>query len=325
MGLLRQKGASTLAPLDPNTGAAREFDAFQDRSVEPADFNEMTDNRQFREENGIFVPQRRPQHREEEYSEAGFDQLIRMQRAHFWYLGRHKLLLSVLRKEALGRPAGAGVLRAIDMGGGCGGWIEYLHSNAGGAFRELALGDSSMRALSLAGPVVGKFAKRYQIDLLDLVWSETWDVVFLLDVLEHIPDHAAVLQQVRKSMRRGGLLFVTTPALKRFWTYNDDLAHHQRRYCSQDFHDLGRQTGLEIVRTDYFMFLLSPALLLSRLLFRPAKSATQEQRQDHLERTHRVPARPINAVLAQIFSIEASMVNNVRFPWGTSILAVFRK
>ena len=279
----------------------------------------------FIEEHGIFVPRRRPIHRDEEYDEAGFDLLLRMQREHFWYRGRHKLLLNILQKEVLARFSKPNSLRGIDMGGGCGGWLEYLHTHHAGMFQQLALADSSMRALSLAEPVVGSFVERYQIDLLDLPWSDEWDIVFLLDVLEHIPDHLEVLRQVRKTMRPGGLLFVTTPALKFFWTYNDDLAHHQRRYSGRDFQSLGESADLQLLRTNYFMFFLSPALLLYRLLFHPPKSATPEQLQDNLRRSHESPPQIINEVLAQIFFAEASLTNFIGFPWGTSILAVFQR
>jgi SAM-dependent methyltransferase len=285
----------------------------------------MTHETKFSQKQGVFVPGRRPCHRDDEYDEKAFEVLLQMQREHFWYRGRHKLLLNVLEKEISRYFGKANVLRAVDLGGGCGGWLEYIHTHDACMFQELALGDSSIRALSLAEPVVGSFATRYQIDLLDLPWSEEWDVVFLLDVLEHIPDHQEVLRQVRRSLRPGGLLFVTTPALKLFWTYNDELAQHQRRYDRQDFYGLGKNTDLELLRTEYFMFFLSPALLLSRILFRPPKSATPEQLQDHLARTHRIPAKPINALLTKIFSIEASMVSSVDFPWGTSILAVFKR
>ena len=183
-----------------------------------------------------------------------FEVLIQMQRNHFWYRGRNKLLLNVFKKEISRHFGEANNLRAIDMGGGCGGWLEYLHAHDGGIFQQLAIGDSSMRALSLAEAVVGSFATRYQIDLLDLPWIKEWDVVFLLDVLEHIPDHIHVLQQVFERMRPGGLLFVTTPALRFFWTYNYELAHHQRRYCKKDFRMLAELASLELLRTDYFMF-----------------------------------------------------------------------
>lgn len=285
----------------------------------------MTNKEQFVQERGIFVSRQRPHHRNETYDEKGFDMLIRMQREHFWYRGRHKLLLTILNKEIPGHFGNACALSAIDLGGGCGGWLEYLHTYRGDMFAQLALADSSMHALTLAEPVVGSFAQRYQVDLLDLPWDKKWDVVFILDVLEHIPDHREVLRQLRRSIRPGGLIFVTTPALQLFWTYNDDLVLHQRRYCKQDFRDLGKATGLELLRTDYFMFLLSPALLLSRMLFRPRASATPEELEQHRLHSHRIPAEPANEILTKIFSMEASMVNHANFPWGASLLALFRR
>jgi 2-polyprenyl-3-methyl-5-hydroxy-6-metoxy-1,4-benzoquinol methylase len=286
---------------------------------------EKTDQHQFTDEGGILIPRRRPVHRDYEYDEAGFDLLIRMQREHFWYRGRHQLLLNVLRREVRANFNEAQSLHAMDLGGGCGGWLEYLRRHEAGMFQTLALGDSSIRALTLAEPVVGSFAKRYQTDLLDLTWKEEWDVVFLLDVLEHIPDHVEVLRQIRKSMKPGGLLFVTTPALNFFWTHNDDLARHQRRYSKADFRQLGTAVNLAFIRAEYFMFFLSPALMLYRMLVRPHKRATPGEVQEYLWRSHQVPGRMANFLLTQVFLAEAALVNRLAMPWGTSILAVFRK
>jgi 2-polyprenyl-3-methyl-5-hydroxy-6-metoxy-1,4-benzoquinol methylase len=285
----------------------------------------MTKSNQFTEERGILIPPRRPVHRDDEYDEAGFDLLIRMQREHFWYRGRHQLLLNVLKREVRANFGETNSLRAIDLGGGCGGWLEYLQHHAPGVFHTPALGDSSIRALTLAEPVVGSFAERYQVDLLDLNWHEEWDVVFLLDVLEHIPDHVEVLKQIRKTLKPGGLLFVTTPALNFFWTRNDDLARHQRRYSRRDFRHLAREADLELLRADYFMFFLSPALMLYRMMIRPHKLATPGELQEYLWRSHQVPGRLVNSLLTQVFLAEAALVNHIAMPWGTSILAVFRR
>jgi len=173
--------------------------------------------------------------------------------------------------------------------------------------------------------VVAPFAARFQVDLLDLPWADTWDVVFLLDVLEHIPEHVEVLRQIRKTLRPGGLLFVTAPALQFFWTYNDQLAHHQRRYSKTDLKCLASMVDLDLLRADYFMFFLSPLLLLSRLLQRPAKAASLEEQNEHLERTHRIPPAIINGALTSIFSFEAPLLDRIAFPWGTSILGVFQR
>lgn len=285
----------------------------------------MTNKNKFTDEGGILIPPRRPVHREYEYDEAGFDLLLHMQREHFWYRGRHQLLLNVLNREVSANFGEAKTLHAIDLGGGCGGWLEYLKQHAPGMFQTLALGDSSIHALTLAKPVVGAYADRYQVDLLDLTWQEEWDVVFLLDVLEHIPDHVEVLRQIRKTMKPGGLLFITTPALYFFWTHNDDLARHQRRYSKADFRQLAGEVNLNFVRADYFMFFLSPALMLYRMMVRPHKTATPEELQEYLWRSHQVPGKLVNSILTQVFLAEAALVNRLAMPWGTSILAVFQK
>lgn len=276
----------------------------------------------FHDEAGILVPARSPIHRGEDYDEANFDLLLRMQREHFWYRGRHRLILKVLRMELAKRPGFAGDLRAIDFGGGCGGWLEYLHTRQGDSFETLALGDSSLRALSLSGSVVGSYAKRYHVDLLDLPWSEDWDIVFLLDVLEHVEAHGRVLRQIRKSLRPGGLLFVTVPALTRLWTYNDVMAKHYRRYSRTDVEELFLGCGFRLCRADYFMFFLSAALYMSRALVRISRFATPEQVRKHLARTHRVPMKPLNMALEAILALESALIDEVRFPWGTSVLAV---
>jgi hypothetical protein len=44
-----------------------------------------------------------------------------------------------------------------------------------------------------------------------------------------------------------------------------------------------------------------------------------------VEKTHRVPAAPVNALLSLAFCCETPLGHLLPFPWGTSILAVLRK
>lgn len=289
--------------------------------------NSVTDNlyRFFQDEQGIFVPYNTITHRDNEYDQAAFDVLLKMQREHFWYRGRHRFLLNAVIRNLSRHAAGVRNLHAIDMGGGCGGWLEYLHTKEPARFQELALADSSHRALTLAGPIVGSFAARYQIDLLDLAWDNRWDAVFLLDVLEHVPEHLEVIKQVKKSLKPGGLFFVTAPALQIFWSYNDEFARHQRRYSRSDLTALAHAAGMKILQLDYFMFFLSPALYLSRLFARHSRTGSDRQTAEYLAKTHATPPHAVNAILEKIFSMETAVANHFQFPWGTSILGVFQK
>jgi 2-polyprenyl-3-methyl-5-hydroxy-6-metoxy-1,4-benzoquinol methylase len=274
---------------------------------------------------GIFTPNAPVHHRDEEYEAAHFEMLLDMQERHFWYRGRHRFLLHGVTRHMRNQFGDDRPIDAVDLGGGCGGWIKYLNSRAETRFADLALADSSRRALQLAAPVVGGQVRRYQIDLMDLQWRERWDAAFLLDVLEHIPEDADALRQIRQSLRPGGLLFVTTPALNFFWSYNDELVHHVRRYSKPDFRRLAQETGFELCDARYFMTLLSPLLLLSRLKRPDVENMSLDDINEHQRRTHQVPIAPINALLRGVFSLETPIGHWLPFPWGTSIFGVFRR
>lgn len=259
-------------------------------------------------------------HRDEEYDSREFAMLRRMQDRHFWYRGRHRFLLDAVRRH-VETPA-----RVVDLGGGCGGWIDYLARRADFPIEELALADSSQAALDLAADALPQGVARLRVDLLDLPWKSRWTSAFLLDVIEHIPDHAEALRQVYDALTPGGTLFITVPALQRFWTWNDDFARHQRRYHRRELMDLGVECGYEVIDARYFMFLLSPLLLLSRAATRRnVQDASEEERRALAMKMHAVPPAPINGLLTAAFGLETPLGRLVRFPWGTSLLAVLRK
>jgi SAM-dependent methyltransferase len=266
------------------------------------------------------------QHREEEYPSRALELLMKMQGGHFWYRGRHRFLLWAVRHclETFDTPADA--CSAVDLGGGCGGWIRDLQQQRTLRFAELALADSSRRALDLAQGILSDDVARYQIDLFDMRWHERWDIAFLLDVLEHIPDDAAALDHIYRALRPGGLLFITTPALNCFWSWNDEVAGHQRRYSKSCYRRLAAAAGFEICRLRYFMFFLSPLYAATRLFSgRSHQGLSPDDTWELMEKTHRVPVAPINALLSFLTCCETPLGQALPFPWGTSILAVLRK
>jgi SAM-dependent methyltransferase len=260
-------------------------------------------------------------HRDDEYDPSGFAILKDMQERHFWYRGRHRFLLESVHRHL----DGASALRVVDLGGGCGGWIAYLAARKRFPTAELALADSSRDALALAAGVLPAETGTFQVDLLNLPWTDRWDVAFLLDVLEHIPAHEEALRQVYKALVPGGLLFVTTPALRAFWSWNDEAAHHLRRYSKADFKQLSAQSGFRLLDSRYFMFFLSPLLLATRLITRPGRAMTQEQVKELIRKMHRVPSPVLNAALGLIFRSETPLGHYLPFPWGASVLAVLQK
>jgi 2-polyprenyl-3-methyl-5-hydroxy-6-metoxy-1,4-benzoquinol methylase len=274
---------------------------------------------------GVLTPPATAPHRDSDYDSSGFASLRRMQARHFWYRGRHRFILHFARRIAAAYRGRHRRPDAIDLGGGCGGWVEFLSTHAGDAFGEIALADSSPAALAMARDVVPAGTNRYRIDLLNLQWSERWDVAFLLDVLEHIERDEEVLRQIRAALRPGGSLVVATPALEWFRSTLDDVTHHVRRYARADFERLAERTGLELVTSRYFMFLLSPLLWAARRRGPDPAAMSVEDIRQFVERSARIPAAPVNSLLAAVFAAETPLGAWLPFPWGTSVLAVLRR
>lgn len=281
----------------------------------------MDDRNYHLADDGVWRPLAPIRHRDDQYSESGFSLLQRMQERHFWYRGRHRFLLEAFNRQF---PIQSAQLSAIDLGGGTGGWLAYLHRCGASRFSQLALGDSSPVALEMARVALPAGALRYQVDLMNLGWEARWDVEFLLDVIEHLPEDSGALRQAGVALKRGGLLFVTVPALMSFWSYNDEAASHLRRYSRGDFARLAEECDLELLDCRYFMFLLSPLYWIARKRPRRVPKTPREMQQE-IEREHRVPPELANALLAAIFCAETPIGHKVHFPWGTSLLAVLRK
>jgi 2-polyprenyl-3-methyl-5-hydroxy-6-metoxy-1,4-benzoquinol methylase len=272
----------------------------------------------------IYVPRKPVSHRGETYDPRWIEMLGAMQARHFWYRGRHRFLLHSVNRRIPRSPANP--LRVLDLGGGCGGWIRLLAQSKRFSTAELALADSCMEALEFSARHVPDRVKLYHVDLLDLQWSERWDVIFLLDVLEHIPEQDRALRQAHEALAPGGLLFLTTPAIPLFWTWNDDLAGHVRRYTRADYRRLASGCGYKVIDTRYFMFLLSPLLLCARWATRPKEESLRGDRaRELMGRMHRVPNVLVNSAMNLAFSMETPLGHIVPFPWGTSVLAVLQK
>lgn len=269
---------------------------------------------------GIYIPPVQVCHRDDEYDQGGFETLLNMQERHFWYRGRHRFLLYALDRYL---PKISGGNKAIDLGGGAGGWVRFIAQRRIELFSQLALADSSIIALTHAKSLLPPDAQRYQIDLMNLYMQKEWDAAFLLDVIEHLPDDKRALEQAKEALKPGGLLFVTAPAFHKFWSYNDEVVHHLRRYRRMDFIHLARQTDLELLDARYFMFFLSPLYVLSRM--KTGGGLTTEEKKALVLKQHKIPIPPINKLLNAMFAAESPLGHWVKFPWGTSILGVFRK
>ncbi len=93
--------------------------------------------------------------------------------------------------------------------------------------------------------------------------QERYDLIMLLDVLEHVKDDVAFLREtVKKNLRPGGHMLVSVPAWKQLHSEHDRWLQHYRRYVPSEFRHAMTQAGLEsIQKGGLFHSLLVPRAL----------------------------------------------------------------
>jgi len=238
---------------------------------------------------------------------AVFDRMAELDQHHWWFLARRRILEQLIVRVVRPREGA----RVLEVGCGTGHNLAML-----GKFGELDASelDSSARALSTKR--LGREVKEAKLPDLSMFKRNSYDLIALLDVLEHVPDDLGSLRAIHRRLKPGGALLLTVPANPWMWSAHDAAHHHFRRYTSKQLEELFLRSGLEVELLSYFNTLLYPLIAAARIV---GKLLRRESSDDKL------PGNAVNTVLNKIFGLEAAMLGRVPMPFGVSLVAVVRR
>lgn len=165
-------------------------------------------------------------------------------------------LKAILSRGGVAAPG----LSVLDIGCGDGYAISELTGvlpSARVAAVDTGLSETQAAELSAAYPGID-FHRAY-----DALAGRRYDLVLLLDVLEHVDDDRAFLSDLAARFASpGGLFLVTAPAFDRLMSAHDRFLGHRRRYGLGTLRSLARAAGLEPLQGGY----LFQPLLVTRSL-----------------------------------------------------------
>lgn len=235
-----------------------------------------------------------------------FDRMAELDQEHWWFLARRRILEAIIRRIV--RPSQDAQI--LEIGCGTGHNLAML-----GRFGNVEACELDGRSRELASRRLGRDVVDARLPDLSIFKRCNYDVVALLDVLEHIPDDEASLRAIRARLKLGAALLVTVPANPWMWSSHDVAHHHFRRYSKMQLTDLLVRNGFEIELLTYFNTLLFPLIAAARIA---SKLAGRETADDDL------PKAPINALLNWVFGLEAGLIGRFPMPFGVSLVAVAR-
>ena len=162
---------------------------------------------------------------------------------HPWELSRAHFFRTLLADEGL---LGSGS-RVLDVGAGDG-YLARELAAAMPADGEVVCFDthySEQHLCKLEQEAGGTSRVRFTRDSPEGLF----DLVLLLDVIEHVEDDRALLASLlRDRLQQGGAVLVSVPAWQALYTRHDLFLGHYRRYRPAELHRLLAQLGLHRVR-----------------------------------------------------------------------------
>ena len=229
---------------------------------------------------------------------------------HWWFEGRRTILLHLLDRE-LGTNGSE--RRILDLGCGTGTMLQHLDRY--GIAEGLETDEAMVRSCHARGLTRVRLANPPPLPCD----TESFDLITLLDVLEHIENDRAILKEVARALRPGGLLLLTVPAYQLLWGPQDRASEHKRRYRASQVKERIEEAGLEAKRLTYFNTLMFPPAATIKLI-RRVMPGDSERSDCEMSK----PGR-LNHFLARVFGSESRMLDRVDFPFGGSVLCVAMK
>jgi SAM-dependent methyltransferase len=230
---------------------------------------------------------------------------------HWWFQGRTRIVESVLRRRLTPSPA----RDILSVGCGPATGLEWLLPFAGAAGSVTGLDVEPTHATPCPEGVSFIVGRMEDPPLID----RQFDVVLALDVLEHLDDDTAGLQQAVRLLKPGGFLMITVPAFPFLWGGQDVVSEHRRRYTKQTLTALLDRAGLRDFKVTYFNMFLFPVAAAIRTV-RRLRGQANRSRSD-FEGSH--PGL-LNTALTHVFGAERYLVDQVWMPAGVSLLATYQ-
>jgi SAM-dependent methyltransferase len=236
-----------------------------------------------------------------------YEQMAKLDSSHWWFTARRRILDGLI--ERVVRPPNNA--RILELGAGTGHNLAMLSR-----FGTVEASELDPVARGIASERLGREVKEAALPDLSMFPAESYDLIALLDVLEHVPDDKGSLAAIKTRLKPGGALLLTVPANPWMWSAHDVAHHHHRRYRKAEIEKLALEAGYEIELLSPFNSLLFPPIAAVRLV---GKLTGKDDSDDAM------PGAFVNRTLDAVFGLERSLIGRVPMPFGVSLVAVLRR
>ncbi|MEZ5038292.1 MAG: hypothetical protein R2828_00305 [Saprospiraceae bacterium] len=214
---------------------------------------------------------------------------------HWYYQSKKVPLLAYFEKLAQQQRK---PLTIIDFGAGSGFFAYELYQAFPQYIKETLLIDTAYTEEELATTAAAPVKKLWHIP--DGINDA---VVIMMDVLEHLENDLAVLEDIKQKTGQNIHYFITVPAFMSVWSSHDVYLGHFRRYTLPTLTTLLDNAGASISSKYYIYGSIFPLVWLIRRI----KRTNTENMEDPTASDLKPLPNPINTVLKAYNTLEMNL------------------
>ncbi|MDQ1157814.1 SAM-dependent methyltransferase [Sphingomonas sp. SORGH_AS 950] len=233
-----------------------------------------------------------------------YDRMAAHDSTHWWYRARRDILADYLTRY--GKLPGEA--RILEIGCGTGHNLPML-----AGFGTVDAIEIDPAAREIASERLGKPVGAAPLPELPGIERGAYDLIAVLDVVEHIEDDVAALAAMKSCLKPGGKILIAVPAHQWMWSAHDVVNHHHRRYSKGTLVSAIEKAGLRPRKLTYFNSLLFPLAAAARI----AGRLTGRDDSDDSP-----PPAPLNKAFEAIFRLERHLVGRAPMTPGVSIVTL---
>jgi hypothetical protein len=202
-------------------------------------------------------------------------------------------------------------LNIIDFGSGSGFFAYELLAAFPDAIHEVYLVDIGYSVEEMAA------TKGQQVQKVHFIPKGIEDsLVVMMDVLEHIEDDYAILEDIKERVGQNAHYFITVPAFMSLWSSHDVYLEHYRRYTLGSLKKLLTAKSCNIDSHYYIYGTLFPIVWLVRRI----KNLTNKNEEAPTSSDMGSLPTPINEALKQ-FNIFEMLFRKLNKIWGVTAVS----
>jgi SAM-dependent methyltransferase len=223
---------------------------------------------------------------------------------HWWFKARREILNKQIKKYSTKKK-----MSILDFGSGSGTNI-YMLSKYG----EVDVYEKDHKTSNF----LKKKFNRNGIKIIKKCFSKKkYDLILAADVIEHIKNDKKIINNLNKILKKNGLIIVTVPAYQSLFSKKDQALKHFRRYNRNSLKKLFN-SNFKTLKISYYNSLLFIPIAFAIIFFKLIN-------RQFVNEVEVKPNNILNYILYSIFKFEKFILKYFNFPFGISIISIFKK